>query len=207
MASMLIVTLLLTGCGQQEDAEVDRLNEAAYAYHYRNLDSTRYYAEAALQASTHYRDGRAEALNNLAFVDIVKMNYEQANNRLNEITATSANQIELAIADIQNMRLCQRESRNKDFYEYQERAQRRLQRIEEEKKSLNKHQLQRLAYAQSEFSIVSSTYYYYVGLYKQSANMINRISPYGTILRDTAQYLTTITILAPAECCPTAILT
>ena len=83
MASMLIVTLLLTGCGQQEDAEVDRLNEAAYAYHYRNLDSTRYYAEAALQASTHYRDGRAEALNNLAFVDIVKMNYEQANNRLN----------------------------------------------------------------------------------------------------------------------------
>ena len=189
MASMLIVTLLLTGCGQQEDAEVDRLNEAAYAYHYRNLDSTRYYAEAALQASTHYRDGRAEALNNLAFVDIVKMNYEQANNRLNEITATSANQIELAIADIQNMRLCQRESRNKDFYEYQERAQRRLQRIEEEKKSLNKHQLQRLAYAQSEFSIVSSTYYYYVGLYKQSANMINRISPYGTILRDTAQLL------------------
>lgn len=186
---MLLCALMLGACSQHENNEVDRLNEKAYAFHYRSIDSTQYYAEAALRASARYRDGYAEALNNLAFVNIVKMNYRKAKSYLDTIASSSENQLELAIADIQQMRLCQRQSRNKEFYEYQDRAQSRLMRIREDEPSLNDHQLARLSYARSEFAIVSSTYYYYVGLYRQSADMIKQINPYGTIQRDTAQLL------------------
>ena len=50
-------------CGCQEHhGEVDRLNELSYDYHYRNLDSTRVYAERALRKADGYDAGRAEAL-------------------------------------------------------------------------------------------------------------------------------------------------
>ena len=181
--------MVLVACGRHDNHKVDMLNDRSYAFHYRNLDSTRYYAEAALRASGSYLDGYAEALNHLAFVDIVKMNYARAGKRLAEIQSFSENQLELAIADIQQMRLCQRQSRNKEFYEYQESAQRRLTRIKEDEELLDDHQLARLCYARTEYAIVSSTYYYYVGLYKQGADMISQINPYGAIQRDTAQLL------------------
>jgi hypothetical protein len=43
---------------------VDKLNNKAYAQHYRNLDSARIYADSAFALSVDYDDGKAEALNN-----------------------------------------------------------------------------------------------------------------------------------------------
>ena len=134
---------------------MDRLNERSYAYHYRSLDSVRTYAERALHLSGHYEEGRAEALNNLAFVSIVKMDYDRAYQLLDSIKTD--NLVELLVADVQYMRLCQRESKNRLFYDYSERAQRRLRRIGEELNRLNSHQLARFVYAQSEFYIIQST--------------------------------------------------
>ena len=82
---ILLCAMVLVACGRHDNHEVDMLNDRSYAFHYRNLDSTRYYAEAALRASGSYLDGYAEALNHLAFVDIVKMNYAMAGKRLAEI--------------------------------------------------------------------------------------------------------------------------
>ena len=65
-------------CSERGSEQVDRLNSVSYSYHYRNLDSTRVYAERALKESAHYADGQAEALNNLAFVSIAKMDYGKA---------------------------------------------------------------------------------------------------------------------------------
>jgi len=169
--------------------EVDRLNAVSYSFHYRNIDSTRIYAEKALSLSSDYSTGRAEALNNLAFTYIVQMNYSAAKELLDSIASFSDNQIELLVADVQYMRLCQRESRNKDFYDYKEHAVNRMHRINEEKEQLDSHQLRRLIYAESEFNIVSATYYYYVGLDRQSTEAINNIDADGEIHQDTAQYL------------------
>ena len=41
------------------------------------------------------------------------MNYEKAYDFLDSVTYVTDNQVELLIADIQRMRLCQRESENK----------------------------------------------------------------------------------------------
>ena len=91
------------------------MNDVSYSFHYRNLDSTKYYADKALSLSEDYDNGYAEALNNLAFVSIVKMNYDNAYKLLNSVLKTTDNQIELLVADVQFMRLCQSQSKNKDF--------------------------------------------------------------------------------------------
>ncbi len=185
----LFLASLLSACGNGNEAGVDKLNEVSYAWHYRNLDSTRVYAQRALDRSSHYDDGYAEALNNLAFVSLAKMQYRQALRQLNEVQDKTDNQIELLVADVQLMRLCQRKSRNKDFYDYRERATRRLRRIREEGIQLSPHQVRRMTYATSEFHVVASTYFYYVGLTDQSAEALGEIDPDGTIRQDTAQLL------------------
>lgn len=163
------------------------LNEKSYFYHYRNIDSTTYYAQRAYELSDEYSTGRAAALNNLAFVDIAKMYYSKAVKSLNEVFATTDNQIELLIADVQMMRVCQRKSMNKEFYDYYNKAIERLKRIKEEIGRLDQTTKLRLAYAESEFYIVSSTYYYYVGMYDKSRDNLLSINADDLIQIDSAQ--------------------
>lgn len=184
-----LILLLLASCSKSNEPVVDRLNERSYEFHYRNIDSTRIYADSALSLSKDYPAGQAEALNNLAFVEITAMNYGKAKKYLDSIHSLTNNQIELLISDIQQMKLCQKQSRNKDFYVFNAQAKRRLARIKDEDFTLNEHEQRRYAYALSEFHIVASIYYYYTGLQQQSSDQMMAIDPYGTIQRDTAQLL------------------
>ena len=70
--------LLFSACSCVDRQQVDRLNDASYAYHYRNLDSAEVYARRAYGLSGKYGDGKAEAINNLAFVHIMRMEYVYA---------------------------------------------------------------------------------------------------------------------------------
>lgn len=168
---------------------MDRLNGLSYSFHYRNIDSACVYAVRALHLSKGYDAGKAEALNNLAFVDIVRMDYKKAYEKLDSVLSITDNQVELLVADVQLMRLCQRESKNKDFYDYREKALRRQRRIAEEEDLLTEHLRKRMVYANSEFSIVSSTYYYYVGLRNLSAQAMESVNEEQIAREDTAQYL------------------
>jgi signal transduction histidine kinase len=181
--------LCFSACSPTNKKEVDRLNTKSYAFHYRNIDSTYFYARQALMSATYYPDGIAEALNNLAFVSTIRMDYDGAYKLLKEVSENTDNQIELLVADVQCMRLCQRQSRNKDFYYYRENAFRKMRRIEEEKNELTDRQLLRITYATTEFHIINSTYFYYVGLKSQSVDALKKIDPFGPIQKDTAQLL------------------
>ena len=57
--------VLLSACDRPNYKLVDQLNEASYTWHYRNLDSTTWYARKAYTLSADYNDGAVEALNNL----------------------------------------------------------------------------------------------------------------------------------------------
>ena len=107
----------------------------------------------------NYDAGKAEALNNLAFVHIVRMEYDQAEQLLDKVTEITDNQIQIFIAYIQQMRLCQRRSNNREFHEYRELADRALHRINEERGQLSPEEARRLLYAETEYAIVNSTYY------------------------------------------------
>ena len=184
---LLAAIIVLSACSSADRQMADKLNSLSYAYHYRSLDSTEHFAQQALDISNAYADGKAEALNNLVFVRIARMQYEEARQMLDLIPQTTDNQLELLISYIQQMRLCQRMSSNRAFYDYREQAMRALRRIQEERSTLNDRQQQRLIYAESELAIVTSTYYYYIGLERQSAQALE-VMPY-ELERDTAQYL------------------
>lgn len=178
---------LFSACNGDRNSTADRLNEISYSWHYTNLDSAEAYAIKAYNASKNYDNGKAEALNNLAFTQIMHMDYGRARHNLILASQITDNQIELLIADIQLMRICQRESSNKEFYDYHERATRRITRIDEQQDELNAHLQRRLIYAKSELAIVTSTYYYYVGLERQSQAAIDSLANYDALARDSAQ--------------------
>lgn len=180
---------VFSGCSGADTAQVDKLNEKAYASHYTCLDSTRIYAQAALERSEAYGDGRAEALNHLAFVSMARMDYAKVKELIGDMGKVTDNQIELLVADVQMMRLCQRQSHNKDFYVYRERALHRINRIEEEQQLLTPHQRKRMAYAFTEFHIVASTYFYYVGLTDESVAELEAIEHSGYLEQDAVQMM------------------
>ena len=185
---VVVAALFFSACSPAHQYEVDKLNSQSYALHYRNLDSTKVLAKRALALSDDYPTGYAEACNNLAFVAIAKMDYKLAKQWLNRVEERSDNQIELLIADVQNMRLCQREARNKDFYSFREKAIRKLRRIGEEIDNLPLRERHRAIYAKSEFDIVAATYFYYVQLDKPMLNALADLDP-DEVEQDTAQYL------------------
>lgn len=189
--SLAAICLLLffSACDTPHRQQVDDYNDKAYAAHYRNLDSVKIYAKQALALSNGYNTGKAEALNNLAFVYLMQMHFDKAYATLNEVMGSTDDQVELLVADIQMMRLCQRESNNKEYYDYNEEANKRFLRINEDKRLLTDRQRRRMVYARSEYAIVSSTYYYYVGLEQPSVRALSAINPDGEVQTDMPQLL------------------
>ncbi|MGM9713403.1 MAG: DUF5112 domain-containing protein [Prevotella sp.] len=178
----------LSSCTSAGDTRVSRLNDMAYAYHYKSLDSVRTYADSILNDKTAGRDARAEAHNNLAFFYIGKMRYSIADSILNIVDRETDNHIELCISSIQHMRLCQRRSRNKAFYEYRQDALSHLKRIHEED-GYTVRQRKRIMYAESEFRLVSSVYEYYVGRTGDAIASLKELDSIGINRQDTAQTL------------------
>ena len=185
---LILITILLSACSHPDRQAVDKLNATSYAYHYRDIDSTEAIAKRAYDLAADYPSGRAEALNNMAFVNIVRMRYIDAEKQLNQVVETTDNQIQQLIAYVQQMRLCQRRSRNREFHEFREMANRTLSRINEEREQLNERDLKQLLYAETEYAIVNSTYYYYVGLEQQSIAALATIDE-NEVQKDSAQYL------------------
>ena len=188
LALNIVIVILISACSPIDKKTVDKLNTLSYNSHYRHVDSTAYYAQQAYNLSSGYNDGKAEALNNMAFVSMVRMDYDRAADQLAEAISLTDNQIELFIAEVQQMRLCQRRSKNREFYEHRERAYECRKRINEERAALPERMRRRLVYAESELAIVNSTYYYYVGLERQSIEALQDINM-DELRRDTAQYL------------------
>ena len=188
LALNLAIVLFLSACSPSHRQAVDKLNSISYSYHYRNIDSTEHYARSVLAMPGLEDDQQAEALNNLAFCSIVRMDYQRADSLLCDVISLTNNQIELLVAEVQQMRLCQRRSLNRAFYEHRAQAETYHQRIEEERDQLTARMLHRLQYAESEMAIVNSTYYYYVGLERQSIEAMQALN-LDAVRRDTAQYL------------------
>ncbi len=193
LKSLLTLTIL-SACSLSDEGRrrADRQNYLSYSFHYRNLDSVEHYSRwqrpTMWSNGSDYDAGVAESHNNQAFVRIAKMDYQTAEYLLKLIPEETDNQIEILISNVQMMRLCQRRSRNKDFYDFRERAITCMKRIDEERDILSPRQQSRLLYAESEFAIVNSTYYYYVGLERQSVEALRQINLH-ELQRDTAQYL------------------
>lgn len=169
---------------------IDSLNQVAYAYRYKNLDSSCCAATKAYQEVGLYRQGKAEACNNLGFCAFMRMDFEQAEKYHREVYDLTKNELELLIADVGLMKIYQRTAMNKEFYDYHNSALRRMKRIAEDNNLfVDKHERMRLAYARSEFHIVSAVYYYYLQQRSEAVASINEVPENEELAADTNQLL------------------
>ena len=169
---------------------IDSLNQAAYAYRYKNLDSSCHAASKAYREVKLYRQGKAEACNNLGFCAFMRMDFEQAEKYYQEVYSLTKNELELLIADIGLMKIYQRTALNKEFYDYRNSAVRRMKRIAEDNNLfVDRHERMRLAYARSEFYIVSAIYYYYLQQRPEALASINEVPENEELATDTNQLL------------------
>lgn len=113
-------------------AEADSLNQVAYDMRYKDLSVAVKAASRALLLSEGNADLHAEALNNMGFCAFMRMNFEKSSSLFRQALEEGSNEIEHLISDIGMMKICQRTSMNKEFYDYRNSALRRLKRIRED---------------------------------------------------------------------------
>lgn len=190
---LLIVFPILLSCDGSSVADirmhVDSLNTIAYSSRYRSLDSTETKAKQALSMACGYADGRDEALCNLAFVRLMRMDYAGARRLFSDVLEESENELMMLVADVGMMKICQRISANKDFYDYHNSAIKRMERIRREEAYMNPHQKRLWCYARSEFHFVSSVYYYYLRQDRLAAEEIDCITENFQIVEDDSAQL------------------
>ncbi len=169
---------------------IDSLNQAAYAYRYKNLDSSCHAASRAYREVSLYKQGKAEASNNLGFCAFMRMDFEQAEKFHMDVYNLTKNELELLIADIGLMKIYQRTALNKEFYDYRNSALHRMKRIaEDDNLFVDQHEQMRLNYARSEFYIVSAVYYYYLQQRPEAVASINEVTKKQELPADTNQLL------------------
>lgn len=193
---LLLLILVSVGfsCGDtaptQEVRLLDSLNQRAYAYRYKNLDSSYQAALKAYRNSKLYGQGKAEACNNLGFCAFMRMDFDGAERYHKEALEVTSNELERLIADVGLMKVYQRTSMNKEYYDYRNSAIRRMKRINEDiTVFVAAHERLRLNYAYTEFYIVSAIYYYYLQQKPEAVQCMDSIQLNDELKADTNQLL------------------
>lgn len=168
---------------------IDSLNALSYGLRYKDLSLSTEFAEQAYMLTSMHGQDDAATLNNMGFCSFMKMDFEKSMEYFNTVVEISDNEIECLIADVGLMKICQRISSNKEFYDYRSRAQSRIKRIKQDRVVESDLKLSaRFNYALSEFHIASGVYFYYLQQEKESLAEIDAIDM-DKIEADTAQML------------------
>ena len=191
---LLFVAFVCACSTDRSDKErVDALNDHSYDMRYKNVDSTRIYANMAYAEAEKigYRSGMSEALLNQAFYTIARMDYLKSDTLLSRADSLAEDDITRLCVEVQRMRLCQRRSQNKDFYVRKNEADRYIENIHSDIEDESPRKRKQYTYARSEYGIVLSTYLYYVNLPIESSEALLSIAKDKDIQlhSDTAQYL------------------
>ena len=191
-ATLLLIIALFIACSTVDERNamvVSENNDLAYRLRYTDISASLQAAKKAYSCSSGDPDGKAEALNNMAYVSYQQMRYDQTLHLLQHVYRFSRNQLELLCADVLSMKVMQRIGRGKSFFDARLRAQKRLSRILSEENTLTERQKHRLHYALTELHIVASTYYYYLGQDSAARSEIQEAAQYVNLETDTTQWL------------------
>lgn len=183
--------LALIACGgisQQQREHVELLNHRAFDLRYTSLDSIEYYASQALLESDGYAQGMAESYNNLALAAYMRQDFTEAEKYYNLAKRSTHNQIDLLMSDIGMLKVCSRKSDNKRFYDFETQIHNRLSRIHKEQDVLNAHDISLLIYAESDFHLTTSIYYYYMQHDQKAKQELNQIDGLALAASDSIQW-------------------
>jgi len=136
------------------------LNEKAISYLWNNLDTAHQYAQFALEVSRRHSDERAKAVNTLARIAFMRMDFTQAWELYSSVPSITGNMLEVVASQIGLMRICQRTSDNVQFYEYRNEILLNLRALHEESAILDDAQLSRLLSLERSFRMESARYWF-----------------------------------------------
>lgn len=188
---LFLLSVLLISCGtstKEQFQEVELMNHRAFNFRYTNLDSMKYYANKALDLSLKYNVGIAESYNNLALAAYMGQDFLTAENYYNKVQSATRNQLELLLADIGMLKVCTRSSANKRFYDYETKIKKRLRRLNDEFDALDSHDRKRLTFAESDYHLTASIYYYYMQQDLRAKDELEQIDSYELAASDSLQW-------------------
>ena len=184
---------IFVACGNQDHnrqrAEVDSMNERAYRFRYVDIDSTEQLAREALSHSQDYADGGVEAQLNLAFVAYQCMDFDGVDSILRIVRTGSESPLHLLCADVLEMKTCQRTGAGDRFFRAKSEAEDFIQTLSRREEHLSTHEVALWVYAQSEFHIIASTYYFYQEQDSLARAELDYVLPSLRLRVDTAQWV------------------
>lgn len=186
--------ICLAGCRQEtaHDSGLTAfdLNEKAISYLWNNLDSAEQYAQFAYEASGRHSDERAKAVNTLARVAFMRMDFSEAWNMYSSVPSITGNMLEVVASEIGLMRICQRTSDNVSFYEYRNKILLHLRALHEEQETLDEAQLSRLLSLERSFRMESARYWFELEQLVQAGNEMSYVVPDNLLREDHDRFLT-----------------
>ena len=117
-----------------------------------------------------------------------QMRFSQAYNLLDSVPKMTNNQVELMLTDVLRMRIAQRTADLRIFYRSWHSAENRLHRIDQERNHLDRKNLSRLYFAESEMHTIAATYYYYTHQDSLSRGEMALVAPIIDASHDTLQW-------------------
>jgi tetratricopeptide (TPR) repeat protein len=185
--------ICLTACRQvpfrNADLTAFDLNEKAISYLWNNLDSAEQYARFALDVSRRHSDEHAKAVNTLARIAFIRMDYTKSWELYSSVPSITGNTLELVASQIGLMRICQRTSDNVSFYEYRNSILLNLLALNEERETLNEAQLSRMYSLERSFRMESARYWFELELSEQAGREMEYVVPDNRLREDHDRYL------------------
>ncbi len=165
------------------------LNEKAISYLWNNLDSAEQYARFALDVTRRHSDEHAKAINTLARIAFMRMDYTQAWDLYSQVPSITSNTLEIVGSQIGLMRICQRTSDNVSFYQYRNEILLNLRALHEEQEALNSAQLDRLLSLERSFRMESARYWFELEQLGQAGREMAYVVPDNRLRDDHDRYL------------------
>ena len=165
------------------------LNEKAISYLWNNLDSAEQYARFAEKVAGRHTDERAKAVNTLARVAFLRMDFTQAWELYSSVPSVTGNMLEVVASQIGLMRICQRTSDNVSFYEYRNSILLNLRALHEEQEALNEAQTERLLSLERSFRMESARYWFELEQLSQAGLEMSYVIPDNLLREDHDRFL------------------
>ena len=165
------------------------LNEKAISYLWNNLDSAEQYARFAVDVTRRHSDEHAKAVNTLARIAFMRMDYTEAWNLYSSVQSITSNTLEVVASQIGLMRICQRTSDNVSFYQYRNEILLNLRALHEEQEALSSAQLDRLLSLERSFRMESAQYWFELEQLGQAGQEMAYVVPDNRLRDDHDRYL------------------
>ena len=185
-----LMSLSVQTSAQEAGLTAFDLNEKAISYLWNDLDSAEQYARFAEEVSGRHSDERAKAVNTLARIATIRMDYTQAWQLYSSVQGITNNMLEVVGAEIGLMRICQRTSDNLQFYEFRNNILLHLRALHEESAALNEAQTERLQSLERSFRMESARYWFELEQLGQAGREMSYVVADNLLRNDHDRYLT-----------------